>query len=92
MFTERRPTCYISTEVLFRLNALILFNVHVLFGPCAFCSLKIFKNMFIDFREREDERETHIDQLLPLHALTGDGTCNLAMCPDGESNLQPLGP
>ena len=53
------------------------------------------KDMFIAFRERgkgrSRERQTDIDQLLPICAPTRDQTCNLGMCPDQESNPQPLG-
>ena len=62
------------------------------------------EDMFIDFRargrgregRRERERETlisgrNIDQLPPIYALTRDQTCNLGMCPDQGSNLQPSG-
>ena len=50
--------------------------------------------MFIDFREKknekERERERDIDQLLPIGSLTGDQTHNLGMYPDQGSNLQPF--
>ena len=47
-------------------------------------------------RERERDRQTDIDvrnidwSLPPVHALTGEQTCNLGMCPDRESDLQPV--
>ena len=46
--------------------------------------------MCIDFREGE-EGERNIGQLSPVHAPTGDRTCNLGVCPDQESNLPPFG-
>ena len=53
--------------------------------------------MFTDLRERERERERetsmqakNIEQLLPVCALTRDGTHNLGMCPDRELNPQPV--
>ena len=47
-------------------------------------------------RERERERETsvwgrNIRQLPPICTQTGDGTRNLGMCPDQESNPQSFG-
>ena len=48
-------------------------------------------------RERKGERgkkhwcERGIDSLPPWCAPTRDGTCNLGMCPDWESNLQTFG-
>ena len=53
--------------------------------------------MFTDLeRERERETETsvwerNIHGLPPVHAPTGDRTCNLDICPDWESKLQPFG-
>ena len=47
--------------------------------------------MFIDFRERERWGEGERHQLPPIHALTGDQTCNLGMCPDWELNPQHFG-
>ena len=48
--------------------------------------------MFIDFREREGrEKERNMNRLLSVHALTGDQTCGLGMCPNLESNIQPFG-
>ena len=45
-------------------------------------TLKIFKNIFIDFRERWKDRERHwcdrnIDRLPPIHTLTGNRTPKL---------------
>lgn len=45
--------------------------------------------MFIDMRERE--RETDFCQLPPVHAMTGDQTCTLSVCPDQGSNLELFG-
>ena len=47
--------------------------------------------MLIDFRERgrEGERERNISQFPLKCAPTGDGTHNLGMYPDWESNPQP---
>ena len=47
-------------------------------------------------RERERERERNMDerntnQLPPIHTPTGDGTRNLGMYPDQESNPQHVG-
>ena len=48
-------------------------------------------------RQRDRERERNINvskkhrSIASLTALTGDHTCNLGMCRDQESNLQPLG-
>ena len=50
------------------------------------------------FRERERERgkretlmwERSMYWLPPIHAQTGDWTCNLGMSPDGESKPQPF--
>ena len=42
-------------------------------------------------RERERDRQTDIDWLPSLCSLTGDQTCNLGMCPDGELNPRPSG-
>ena len=33
----------------------------------------------------------NMDQLPLAHALTENQICNLGMCPDQESNLQPFG-
>ena len=44
------------------------------------CSL-IFRE-----RGREKQRQRNIDQLPPVHAPTGDRTCNSGMCPDREWN------
>ena len=46
--------------------------------------------------ERERERERNMDerntnQLPPIHTPTGDGTRNLGMYPDQESNPQHVG-
>ena len=41
-------------------------------------------------RERERERERNIDWLSPICTPTRDWTHNLGMCPDWESNPQPL--
>ena len=42
--------------------------------------------------ERERERDVrNINQLPPVCALTGDGTCNLGMCPDSGLSPQPFG-
>ena len=39
-------------------------------------------------REREKYHyERNIEQLPPIHALTGNGTQNLGMCPDWRLNL-----
>ena len=49
--------------------------------------------MLIDFRERgrEGRKEGENTDVLPLvHALTGDQTHNLGMCPDQESNPWPF--
>ena len=46
--------------------------------------------MFIDFRERESERERKINQLSSACTLTGDWTPSLGMCHDRELNLQPF--
>ena len=44
-----------------------------------------------DGREREILMwERNINWLPPIHALTGDRTHILGMCPDRESNLQPF--
>ena len=53
-------------------------------------------NFLIAFRERERERETSmrersIDLLSSVYAWTKDQTCNIGICPDRESNLQPFG-
>ena len=45
--------------------------------------------MFIDFRERGRERERNINWLLPVHAPTGDRTCNLLVY---GTPLQPTEP
>ena len=45
------------------------------------------EDMFIDFRREEEgkrERERNIDQLPPVHTLTGDRTGNRGTCPDWE--------
>ena len=42
-------------------------------------------------REREREKERDIVWLPLVSAPTGDQTCNLGVCPDQESNQQPLG-
>ena len=51
--------------------------------------------MFIDFSQRGKEREReasmgkrNVDQLPPIHVPIGNGTRNLGVCPDQESNLQ----
>ena len=50
---------------------------------------------FIAFRERGRERTLMCKRsnnwLPPKCTWTGDWTCNLRMCPDQESNLQPFG-
>ena len=45
--------------------------------------------MFLLISERERERGKH--QFSPACSPTRDLTCNLGMCPDQESNLQPFG-
>ena len=47
-------------------------------------------------RERKRQRETlmwdiNIIWLPPIHTPAGDQTGNLSMCPDQDSNPQPLG-
>ena len=42
-------------------------------------------------REREREKETNIDRPPLTHTPTKDRSPNLGMCPDQESNPQPLG-
>ena len=52
--------------------------------------------IFIDFRERgSGGGERNIDMrnigwLPPIRVLTRDQTCNMGVCPDGESDLWPL--
>ena len=43
-------------------------------------------DMLIDLKEGE----RNIDWLPPVHGPTRDQTCNLGMCPDWETNLQPF--
>ena len=40
--------------------------------------------------ERERGRQRNIDWLPPVHALTGDQTCNLGLCADRKLNPQPF--
>ena len=47
--------------------------------------------MILEKEEREKERGRNIDHLLPVHALMGDQTHNLGLCPDPESNMQTFG-
>ena len=48
--------------------------------------------LILEREERgERKRERNINWLPPIYALTGDGTHNLAMFPDQESNPQPFG-
>ena len=46
--------------------------------------------LFDFFRKREIDLR-NIDRLPPIHAPTGDQTCNLGMCPDQGSSLQHFG-
>ena len=40
-------------------------------------------------RDMEGDREGNINQLPPTYASTKAQTCNLGVCPEWESNLQP---
>ena len=54
----------------------------------------MFIMFIIDFRERKQGKDIdmrNIDPLPPAHARARDQTCSLALCPDRESNTQPLG-
>ena len=76
--------------------------IYIYIYMCVYIFQCLPKGVFIDFREggrgeRETETETeterNIDEretligCLPVPAWTGDGTHNLGMCPDQESNL-----
>ena len=71
------------------------------FGCILFCfnpHLKTFFHCFLE--KKEGERETEVEKhwcernsiwLPPICTSTDDGTWNLGMCPDWESNTQPFG-
>ena len=54
----------------------------------------LFYFILFYFIVRERERNTdvrNINQLPPVHAPTGNQTCNLGLCPDQRWNPQPFG-
>ena len=43
-------------------------------------------------RDKGRKRERNINQLPPICTLIRNQTCNLGMCPDWGSSMQPFGP
>ena len=55
---------------------------------CMYVCMHIYTYLFLErVEEREKERERNINQLPCVHALIGDRTHNLGMCPDQEIKL-----
>ena len=71
-----------------RMLQIICYNFFFFFNPHPRICLSIFKWERVREREREIEKCHCERKTSPLHALTGNWTCNLGMCPDQELNLQ----
>ena len=90
-------SCQPLVSLVFQILAILIGMLWYIIVFCCCCCLFFiltWGHFFIAFRQRGRERNTgclpYIPRLGIVGAQTCNQTCNLGMCPERESNLQPF--